>query len=181
MKKLLSLIVVAVLVLSILPMGAMAEAAQKAFPEGRTQTIEKPTGGIKAPEENKAPEKPSYREESTLYYWDFSGDPEADGWQFIDRDGDGKNWRANTNYYHSGSPSIMSGSWDGSNTYVDNWAITPAIELPESGVATFKYWVKGHSGSYPEVYGIYVGTEAEPANMSQLGTDYSTVGTDWTE
>ena len=56
MKKLLSLIVAAVLVLSMLPMGAMAEAAQKALPNTRTETIARPAEGIKAPEE------PTYRE-----------------------------------------------------------------------------------------------------------------------
>ena len=50
MKKLLSLVVAALLVLSMLPMGAMAEAAQKALPNTRTETIKRADEGLKAPE-----------------------------------------------------------------------------------------------------------------------------------
>ena len=61
-KKLLSLIVALILVLSVLPMGAMAEAAQNALNHTRTETIERADEGVKAPEAEKAPEAPSYRD-----------------------------------------------------------------------------------------------------------------------
>ena len=50
MKKLLSLIVAAVLVLSMLPMGAMAESAQIALNSARTETIKRADEALKAPE-----------------------------------------------------------------------------------------------------------------------------------
>ncbi|MBQ4428328.1 MAG: choice-of-anchor J domain-containing protein [Clostridia bacterium] len=171
MKKLLSLIVVAVLVLSILPMGAMAEAAQKAFSEGRTQTIEKPTGGIKAPEENKTPEKPSYREESTLYSFGFETDPAEEGWTFFDLDGNGTNWAQSTTKKHSGDYSLMSSSYKPTSHNVDNWALTPAIELPATGMAALKFWIAQQSSSYPETWALYIGEVADPDQMAVLQAD----------
>ena len=171
MKKLLSLIVAAVLVLSMLPMGAMAEAVQKALSTGRTQTIAKPTEGVKAPGENKAPEKPSYREESTLYSFGFENDPAEEGWTFFDLDGNGTNWAQSTTKKHDGYYSLMSSSYKPTSHNVDNWALTPAIELPATGMAALKFWIAQQSSSYPETWALYIGEVADPDQMAVLQAD----------
>ena len=85
-------------------------------------------------------------------------------WTIIDADGDGNVW-ANTTimgegYGHNASVNaIMSESYMGSALTPDNWAITPAIVLPEGRAAGVSFWAAVQDASYSaEHYGIYVST-----------------------
>ena len=92
--------------------------------------------------------------------WDFETDPEAQGFEFVDQDGDGNNWEwrfgdewADFNY-HEGQGYMMSASYI---NYVgaltpDNWMITP-----EFTGDTLTFWAQGQDASYAAEYlGIFV-------------------------
>ncbi|MBR3297639.1 MAG: choice-of-anchor J domain-containing protein [Clostridia bacterium] len=143
-KKLLSLFVAALMLLTVLPAGALAEGV-RAVPHVKTQT--------------------------TVAAWDFETDPLEDGWQFIDADGDGLNWNRSTVITaHSGSYTIASSSYDGGARTPDNWAVTPLTALPE-GTITLSYAVRTYSSSYPETYRIYVGTTDDIEAMEPVTDD----------
>ncbi|MBR5948051.1 MAG: choice-of-anchor J domain-containing protein [Clostridia bacterium] len=118
----------------------------------------------------------SVKDAETLAFWDFETDPEADGWIFIDEDGDGYNWicAADT---AAGAPIAASGTnalrsfsyYSGPGALTpDNWAITPAVELPE-GQATLSYYIASYSGNYPETYRVYIfaGDSDEPTSVTE--------------
>ncbi len=114
--------------------------------------------------------------------WDFESDPEAQGWTFVDQDGDGRNWTWMLDWYdeynfHEGGGFIMSLSYenDYGPLYPDNWAVTPEFEVPENGLFTF--WAQGQDIDYPyEVFGVYL----RPAGGEwvQIGSDDYTWGVD---
>ena len=91
--------------------------------------------------------------------WDFEDENNLDGWNIIDKDGDGENWF----YYndegvnaHSGTGAVLSASYD-SSTYSalspDNWLITPQITLN----GTFSFWAVAQSSSWTgDAFAVYV-------------------------
>ena len=110
--------------------------------------------------------------------WDFETDPEAQGWQFVDNDGDGENWEwrygpdwADFNY-HEGQGYIMSASYI---NYVgalnpNNSAFTPEFTVGANGAISF--WAQGQDPSYAaEVIGVFV-------NGTQVGSDITLTGSD---
>ena len=150
-KKLISLFVAAMMVLSIIPAAALASEAER---------------------------QSSPATEKALMTWNFESDPIADGWEFVDADGDGNNWSwyNNANFAHGGNCSIMSESY-GSGAYdPDNWAISPEFTVPQAG-ASFTFFVKNYSNAYPENFGIYVITDAE----NEIAANQSVTGTEWVE
>ena len=153
-KKIISLLVAAMMVLAILPAAAFAktETAVTAVPE-------------------KEPAKAAW----VAGQWDFEEDPTANGWQFLDQDGDGNNWTWTTDYYNSETHSIMSGSFvNGEACSPDNWAVLPVIDLPANAEITLFYSLKGQSTAYPETYTIMLGFEEDLSDMSQICGDLST-------
>lgn len=116
--------------------------------------------------------------------WDFENDPEAQGWTFVDQDGDGRNWTWMVDWndaysFHEGYGFLTSLSYD--NDYgpltPDNWAITPEFEVPENGLLTF--WAQGQDPDYPyEVFGVFLRT-APDGEWVQIGSDDYTWGVDW--
>ncbi|MBR4435472.1 MAG: choice-of-anchor J domain-containing protein [Clostridia bacterium] len=96
-----------------------------------------------------------------LYFCDFETDPGAE-WTFVDADGDNKRWTWVTQNPYSGSYSICSVS---DRCTPDNWAISPAVVLPEDGYITLKYAVYNHHGHFPEKYRIYVGETTDIGSM----------------
>ena len=116
--------------------------------------------------------------------WDFESDPEAQGWTFVDSDGDGKNWSWMVDWYgeysfHEGYGFLMSLSYDNDIGPLtpDNWAITPEFEVPENGLFTF--WAQGQDPDYPyEVFGVYLKT-ADATVWEQIGADDYTWGVDY--
>ncbi|MBR4728293.1 MAG: choice-of-anchor J domain-containing protein [Clostridia bacterium] len=99
---------------------------------------------------------------------------EPTGWTFVDSDGDGHGWNHNICDYsvfdtrqsmHSGNGILYSESYLNHSGPLtpDNWAITPAIVVPEEA-ATLTFWVTGQdSWDFAEHYGVYVYEAADPA------------------
>ena len=97
-------------------------------------------------------------------------------WTFIDADGDGYGWVAGsatdgiyldggtlTGVGHNSSAGMLvSGSFTNVTTAAltpDNWAITPAITLPEGSPASLSFYAAAQAAEYPEEhYGVYVST-----------------------
>ena len=87
-------------------------------------------------------------------------------WTLIDADGDGNNWMHSSERFdltewtaHSGTGAIVSESYRSSVLTPDNWAITPAITLPESSPASVSFFAAAQDSAYPaEHYGVYVST-----------------------
>ena len=150
MKKILSLIVAAALVFSVLPLGALAA----------------PTAGEQL---EKAPADTSARGRNSLYLWDFETDPLEDGWQFIDSDGDGYNWEQSNLSYHSGANSIMSESHhSGTALTPDNWAIVGPILLRDHS-NELRFFARGLGSVTPdETFAVYIGESSDIEGMSEL-------------
>ncbi|MBR3298672.1 MAG: hypothetical protein IKI64_05640 [Clostridia bacterium] len=88
-KKIISIIVSALMVMALIPAAAFADA------ENRAAAAET-------------------KDQTSVVIWDFETDPLEDGWQFIDADGDGLTWnRSSAVSAHSGSYMIASASYDG--------------------------------------------------------------------
>jgi hypothetical protein len=108
-----------------------------------------------------------------------------EGWQAIDKDGDGVNWYVGE---RQGVLSMRSQSWDGSPLEPDNWLITPEINLTdfnEGASITFNYDV-GITASTPqyrqEHYGIFVSVGSDnPDNFELLFEEtFDTETSSWT-
>lgn len=156
MKKIISLIVAAMMLLAVLPAGVLAEGARAAEVGAEV------------------------KEATAVASWDFETNPTEAGWQFIDSDGDGSNWgRSTLITAHSGEYTIASASYDGGVRTPDNWAITPLTELPE-GTVTLSYAVRTYSSTYPETYRIYAGTTDDIEAMEPVTDDlYSPSNESW--
>ncbi|MBR5947611.1 MAG: choice-of-anchor J domain-containing protein [Clostridia bacterium] len=153
MKKFIGIAVALLMLLTVLPVGALAQELRAV---------------------------PASREQTHVVTWDFETDPLEDGWQFIDSDGDGNNWEHSSLVSaHSGTYMIASASYSGGALNPDNWAITPLTELSE-GTITLSYAVKSYSYSYPETYRIYVGTTDSIDEMQPVTDDlYSYNDENW--
>ncbi|MBR5769897.1 MAG: choice-of-anchor J domain-containing protein [Clostridia bacterium] len=110
----------------------------------------------------------------------FEIDPVAEGWTFVDSDGDGHNWGWNesSSYIltiYEGEGVLYSESYiNGTGALTpDNWAISPAVTIPADG-ATVTFYARGQDSSdYSEHFAIYAGTSPDISKMTQLG-DYVT-------
>ena len=158
-KKLLSILVAALMVMSLIPAAAFAGADSKTMPA------------------------PAVKEQTQITIWDFETDPLEDGWQFIDSDGDGNNWeRTSLVSANSGTYMIGSASYSGGALSPDNWAVTPVIDLPDEEQLTLSFFVRSYSASYPETYRIYVGTSDDIEAMEPVTEDLlSPSNTSWEE
>lgn len=140
-KKLVSLLVAALMLFALIPSGALA------------RTLEAPA-----------------KETVVAASWDFETDPVEDGWLFLDADGDNYNWEWTNEYAASGSYSIRSCSYqDYTALAPDNWAISPAVELPE-GTAALTFNTKQYN-TYSDVYRVYVGASPDIEAMEPVTDD----------
>jgi hypothetical protein len=107
------------------------------------------------------------------FSFDFEGGMQ--GWTTIDADGNGLNW------YHSSNSTAQSGydytglGHNGSNGFIisqsfidydgayeaDNYVITPEMYAITSG-STLTFWADYANDSYPDNFGVYVATAANP-------------------
>ena len=117
------------------------------------------------------------------FYFEGANAEEAlAGWTFVDKDGDGKNWAYDT----SSSPiptkggKIMSASYAGGVLTPDNWAITPAADLTGKVNTKVTFTAQNYSSGYPDTLAFYVGTTANPDEMTKLGADVQPAAGDWT-
>ena len=107
-----------------------------------------------------------------VYEYGFETDPAEEGWTFVDKDGDGKNWDVVTDSPKEGTNCIKSASYENSASYnPDNWAISCPIDLSAYDEATFSVWLKNYMSSYAETFALYAGTSADPDEMTKLGDD----------
>ena len=98
------------------------------------------------------------------YSMGFESTDPVDCWTFVDADGDGFGWVLNSEYNFStvntGSGSLMSASYingEGALT-PDNWAISPAIEVPSAG-ATIEWYSGALDADYAnDYYSVLVST-----------------------
>ena len=108
---------------------------------------------------------------------DFNGGFPTD-WTSVDADGDGHEWAVIDMAGHSGADGdvcITSQSYTSSAgaLHPDNWLITPAIQIPASGLYELTFWVCAQDASYPnEHYGLYITTNTtdyeSPANYTLI-------------
>ncbi|MBR5424897.1 MAG: InlB B-repeat-containing protein [Clostridiales bacterium] len=130
-------------------------------------------------------------------YYDFSSNPEGDGWIFVDHDGDRYNWKTGFNSdrkVHSGQEEdgsvIYSESYvSGGALHPDNWAIAPAGVVAPNGAKTVAVWAIGQDGTYfrerfalyaAEVKNVDLTKDIDPTKWTQISPIYTTT-TDWAE
>ncbi|MBP5416029.1 MAG: InlB B-repeat-containing protein [Clostridiales bacterium] len=117
-------------------------------------------------------------------YYDFTSEPEDDGWIFIDSDGDGNNWLTNLNTEGIKTHSGDEGAVIYSESYInyqgpltpDNWAIAPAGVVDPNGTKTVAVWAIGQDKEYYyETFALYA-AEVENVDLAE-GIDL----TKWTQ
>ena len=119
----------------------------------------------------------------TVYSYDFSTNPLADGWTFVDNDGDGMNWRWNgASEYESyrlngvsGDPNdyyIYSHSYENETDTAfdcDDWAISPKMTVPQGYPYTFlSFYVKSQDANWPDTFAVYIGSSANISSMTEV-------------
>lgn len=98
--------------------------------------------------------------------WFFNSSAELNDWTMLDRDGDGNTFAYSSNAAQEGAGGI--GSRWCSSANVDDWAISPAINLTEYENAELSFWVKKSSSGWEENYDVYVGTTKNPDEMVEV-------------
>ena len=173
-RKLIALLVAAMMVLALVPAAAFAKAAPEQ--ELRLQPVEKADNAAARGLQEAEPVK----DDEALITWDFEEDPTTSGWNFIDADNDGKNWTWTTETTaNSGTHTIKSASYESGALTPDNWAQSPYFDMPEGG-ATLSFWVKNYNANYPEVFEVWYGFEGGPG-MNPVATNQSVTGSAWTQ
>ena len=121
------------------------------------------------------------------FFEDFEGGDIPEGWLVV-RNGGGTeatDWRVingETAFSsgpmpaHSGTYMVMGRSWSGSAYNVDNWLITPQVNLG----GMLSYWVQD-DGQYHENVDVYVSTTTTDINAFTLLADPASATADWTE
>ena len=113
---------------------------------------------------------------STLLHEGFESLLPAD-WTTVDVDGDGDNWAC-----IEGSGAHTGELWIASASYLDesgpltpeNWLITPAISVPDTGVTTLSWWAAPHDPNYAEEhYDVFVSTATNALTDFSIEPIYS--------
>lgn len=94
-----------------------------------------------------------------------NGYPE--GWSYVNNSPSDEtkleDWTIYIGPSHSGAHAMYSLS---AEIEPDNWLITPAITLPQTGTYQLSFWVRAYAAGYPaEHYGIYVSTSDDPTDV----------------
>lgn len=114
-------------------------------------------------------------------YFEEGSDPVAEGWQFADQDGDGRTWQWKSNtfgvaYEGTGIIASYSYSYPTGNLNPDNWAISPAVELPDDELSV-TFYAKGYLADYcSEHFAVYAGTSDDTAEMTEILPETVTTG-----
>ena len=110
-KRILSILVAALMVMALFPMSVFAKAAS---PGDRG-------------------EAPKAVLDEPVYSCSFEAGDGYEFWSLFDADGDGSSWELVSSYTYDGSSALVSYSYkNGSALDPDNWVITPAIHVPEN-------------------------------------------------
>jgi hypothetical protein len=173
MKKIISLIVAAMMLLAVLPAGVLAEGARAAEVGAE---VKEATAVASWDFET---DPPAGEELIAGYY--FESEDELEGWTWVgvfdtewvhsDNNPGGYDY---TPFAHEGTGFLMSFSFvDYVGAYqADNWAITPAIALP-NGAASLSFYATQANPDYPESFDVYIGTSAEESEMTLLQSNIS--------
>ena len=118
-----------------------------------------------------APE-PTVAPDGRFVGWYFETDPEAEGWTFVDADGDAHCWKwaYDTEEVIEGRGSIYSCSWtsDVGSLEPDNWAVSPAFKLPH-GISSVEFTVKSVDSEYSdEHFAVFAGPEDDPLTLDEI-------------
>ena len=159
-KRILSLLLAATMLLSLVPMTAFATGTEE-------------VGGKTLP-----------------YSFDFETDMKAEGWTNIDADGDGQDWITGTNKYGAegfgveGSRCAISQSFENVGTQsfnADNWLFSPAITIPADG-AFVSWYEQSQDPSYPDFYEVYVSETNTSTDTSKMTKIFSgTAANPWNQ
>ncbi|GEM_PF-6848435 len=113
----------------------------------------------------------NYKQEGSNI-WDFETDPTAQGFTFLDQDGDGNGWGrlSDAEYAHESTYAMASASYSSGALTPDNWMITPAFEA-----VGMSFWTRGLG--YPDHVGIFVSTDGGSTWSDKALLEYDTDGT----
>ena len=118
---------------------------------------------------------------SSVYSFGFNSDPAEEGWTFVNKNpvySRGWKWDdpeapspAHMKVYE-GTGCIYSQSFDNltsSPLRPDDWAISPAVTLPEEGLSTVSFWAIGQDPGYTrEYFAVYAGTSPDVEEMTRV-------------
>lgn len=109
-------------------------------------------------------------------------------WNTIDNDGDGYNWMSNMDFSgnlsaNSGEGAYVSESYNSTSGALnpDNWLITPAINIPTTGI-NLCWWVAAQDNSYPaDHYEVKVSTSGTSTSNFTSVYDETISSSDWAQ
>lgn len=104
--------------------------------------------------------------------WDFKSSDDVNGWTIIDANNDTKEWTYDA-YEQS-----MKMSYNGSEA-MDDWLITPALQLEAGKLYTISFDTKSASSTYVEKIEVKYGTENTAGAMTEVAVEPTVV--DWTD
>ncbi|MBQ1817631.1 MAG: DUF2436 domain-containing protein [Clostridia bacterium] len=166
--------------------GGQNDRVDLEITDGSTEPTEPP-----APTDVPQPTEPPAPVEGLVAGFYFEDEAEVNQWTFIGTNDTNWVWSVNnpggydyTEFAHEGGRFIMSYSFvDYVGPYqADNWAISPAVTLPD-GDASVSFYANQANASYPETISVYVGLTPNTADMMLLQANVSpTTGYDdeWT-
>ena len=98
--------------------------------------------------------------------WGFESEDEMSAWTIVNANGDATTWERATAKPHNGSYHLQN-KWN-SSASVDDWAISPAIDLTGLDNATLSVWLGNNSINYTENFAVYVGSAATVEGMTEV-------------
>lgn len=159
LRKCLAVFFAALMVFSILPMSAIAEAVEDDG-MGRMPYEQIKLDGEEDIKSSKITAGLTPMADPTVL-WSENFDGGSADVSTVDNDGDGKNWSLDSNYYQSGSRSAVSESYNNYSGALtpDNWLISPTFSIPADGTCTLTYYVSAYDkADYAENYAVKLST-----------------------
>ena len=107
-------------------------------------------------------------EDNAIARFDFEASNALEGWTILDVNGDNSTFTLNTtaNYAHGGSVSLANRY--NSTQSVDDWAITPAIDLNGLETAKLSFYAANRANSFAETMAVAIGTTPNPDEMTVI-------------
>ena len=113
-------------------------------------------------------EEEPVEEDNAIARFDFEAANALEGWTILDVNGDNNTFTLNTtaNYAHGGSVSLANRY--NSTQSVDDWAITPAIDLNGLETAKLSFFAANRANSFAETMAVAIGTTPNPDEMTVI-------------
>ncbi|MBR4658672.1 MAG: DUF2436 domain-containing protein, partial [Clostridia bacterium] len=169
-KRLLSVVVAVLMVMALIPMSVFAANADG-------NKAGKPV------EQNKAAQPAVSKTAAVTFDFEYSSESEFD-WTLVDSDGDGYDWywlgynvnQTTANMAYEGIGNLTSASYMSVALTPDNWAITPAVEVPEDATE-LTFYIGGQDPSWAdEHYAVYAGITPNVTDMEQIMSESVATG-----